>query len=141
MLPFILQDWAPSGFYDDDIEFAQEMVNEFGRTVQFIRLNRTFDDPLYPQEGTSDARAVPDETLTTKMAFLEPATEEKFGRMAITEDMIKNVDMVGFVAPGGDRDLEEFDEVLDFASYYKIDWMRTFAPGDAVIFVVMGLKR
>lgn len=122
---------------------AARLVSSSGRSVTLERFNQTSADSAKPWSGPTDPRATVDATVTTKAAFVEPASVARFGIVTVDEDLLKRSDQVMLVAPGSTitADLATFNEVVDGSVRWKIEIVRTLKPADTVMLYMIGVKR
>jgi hypothetical protein len=132
---------TPKHNYDEDLAFAIDMVQEFGREVTFVKLTAGPTDTAKPWRATTAPRDNPEETITVEGVFVEPESLERLGKARASGDFIKSAEQVLIVA--SDQDLGRFDEVIDSAdqSAWKIDNHQMLAPGNKIILHYFRVQR
>lgn len=118
---------------------AAALVKENGREVIFIKHDATLEDITQPWEGPSDARATPAATATLDAVFFNPATLSDLGIAFEVTDLVPRVEQIMMVIPGL-VNVEEFQEVLDDGTYWKIGQIEIFKPGilTALAYIAVG---
>ncbi len=118
---------------------AAVLVKENGREVTFIKHNATLADAAQPWEGPVDARTTPADTKTLDAVFFNPATLAALGISFESTDLVPRAEQIMMVIPGA-VNVEEFQEVLDDGTYWKIGHVEVFKPGtvNALAYVAVG---
>lgn len=119
---------------------AARLITENGRSVTFVALDETPAAPGQPWLGTPDPRAVPEATLVLNAAFVEPSSVVRLGLAFETSDFIKRADQIMIVAPGT-NDLEDFDEVQDSGTTWKIGDVRVLRPASTTVLAFVSVAR
>ena len=118
---------------------AAVLVKENGREVTFIKHNATLADAAQPWDGPVDARTSPAETKKLDAVFFNPATLAALGISFESTDLVPRAEQIMLVIPGV-VNVEEFQEVLDGTTYWKIGHIEIFKPGTvtALAYVAVG---
>lgn len=128
--------------YSDDVQFALEMIEEYGRAVVISKLSSEDVDPEKPWRGAGIE--TPIASMSTKAAFIIPNTSiptESRGLALdwIDEEQLRRVREVCIIAAAGMPDLKDYSLITDDSTVYKIIWGQAFRPGPIRIFYVFGL--
>lgn len=101
---------------------AQTLVAAKGRTVTFVKLDRTQDDPAKPWRGTSDPRTTPAATADVPAVIVPPRGVTFLGLSQTSTELLKRAEQIIIAAPGPNStdELETFDEVIDGSKTWKI---------------------
>jgi len=118
---------------------AAALVTENGREVTLIKHNATLADAAQPWEGPVDARTTPDSTAKLDAVFFNPATLAALGISFEATDLVPRAEQIMMVIPGT-VNVEEFQEVLDDGTYWKIGHIEIFKPGTvtALAYIAVG---
>ena len=119
---------------------ATALVKENGREVTFIKHNTTLEDITQPWEGPADARVTPAATATLDAVFFNPATLAALGISFESTDLVPRAEQIMMVIPGT-VNVEEFQEVLDGTTYWKIGHVEIFKPGGTVALAYVAVGR
>ncbi len=119
---------------------AAVLVAENGRSVTFIKHNSTLADVAQPWEGPTDARTTPDNTETMDAVFFNPATLAALGISFESTDLVPRAEQIMMVLPGT-VDLQDFQEVLDDGTYWKIGHIELFKPGTTAVLAYVAVGR
>ncbi len=122
------------------IAIAQAEIEANGREVTFIKHNSTLSDANQPWEGPTDARTSPDSTKKMFAVFFNPATMARLGITFEQNDLFPRAEQIMMVSPGT-VNVEEFQEVLDGGTYWKIGQIEIFKPGSLVALAYVGVAR
>ena len=123
---------------------AKRLVDKFGRSVTFRRLDRTtLDDAAKPWRGTATPRTTLDATVTAIAVIVPPSSASRLGLTTRDNELIKRSEQIMIVALGATStdDLSTFDEVLDGTQLWKITTVETLKPGDTTLLYFVGVKR
>ena len=119
---------------------ATALVKENGREVTFIKHNVTLADVAQPWEGPVDARTTPAETKKLDAVFFNPATLAKLGISFESTDLVPRAEQIMMVIPGA-VNVEDFQEVLDGTTYWKIGHVEVFKPGSVTALAYIAVAR
>lgn len=111
---------------------AKTLIENFGRSMTFIRLGRTATDANKPWRGPTLPRVTPDASTTVIALMVEPGNDlGQLGEQIDIPDLTTRTGKILIVAaasaPG--IDLETYDEVLDGGVYYKAVVIHALQPG------------
>ena len=111
---------------------AKTLIENFGRSMTFIRLSRAADDANKPWRSTATPRTSPDASTTVTALMVEPGNDlGALGEQVDIPDLTTRTGKILIVAaasaPG--VDLETYDEVLDDGVYYKAQVIHALQPG------------
>lgn len=120
---------------------ARVLVEENGREVTFIAHDTTLNDAAQPWEGPTDARAVPSSTATMDALFFNPGERDRLGKTFVSEDLVNRSQQIMMVLPIAGVNVEDFQEVLDEGTYWKITGIEVFKPGSVVALAYVGVSR
>ncbi len=119
---------------------AAALVKENGREVILIKHNAMLEDITQPWEGPSDARAAPAATATLDAVFFNPNTMAQLGISFESTDLVPRIEQIMMVIPGA-VNVEDFQEVLDDGTYWKIGHIEIFKPGSVVALAYIAVGR
>ncbi len=119
---------------------ASILIQENGREVIFIKHNLTLADAAQPWEGPTDARTTPDDTETMDAVFFNPATLAALGISFESTDLVPRAEQIMMVLPGT-VNLQDFQEVLDDGTYWKIGHIELFKPGSTAVLAYVAVGR
>jgi len=119
---------------------AQRLITENGRSITFIRHDKTLQDTDEPWKGPASARGTPDATSVHDAVFVEPASAVRLGIATVQEDLIMKSDQIMILAAGV-VDLTRFQEVLDGGTYWKITVIKDLKPGSTTVLSFVGVAR
>jgi len=120
------------------VALAQRLITANGRKISVVKLSGVAADPTKPWRGAGVPTAL--KTVKTSGVFLSHASNIDLGKF-ITDlgDLMKRVEQAVLI-PGG-VDLSAFDQIIDGAIIWKIDWTRELKPGTTTALYAMGVKR
>ena len=117
----------------------QDLIDDNGRLVSFVRIATTAADALKPWKK---AALTTGNTVTTRVpACFVPPSGMQLGSLGVTDDMLKRVDQVCLVAPHNSVDLSNSQKLIDGGLSWAIEWVETLKPGDVVLLYAFGVKR
>lgn len=123
--------------YTDDVAFAVEMVEEFGRGVQFVTLSETRDD-ANPLAGSTTQPTVSD---PIPAVFVAIAGLNELGASAEIRDLLKAYEQTCLVAPST-TDYEACQLIRESdGGEWKIGRVLKFMPGDTALLYYIGVNR
>lgn len=110
---------------------AKRLIDENGRTVSIIKLDKTAADPNKPWRGPVDPRATPIFTVTGKAVFV-PLGGSDLGIEWPQDNNLKRGDQVCLFAADNDtgQELEKADEIEDGAGRWAIINTQLLQPAD-----------
>jgi len=129
--------------YEEMALFAREEIDTGGRTVDIIEFGKTPKTVGKEWEGPLSSRDNPDKKVTTKAIFVNPSSLVQLGLMTISDDLVIKSQQILQVAPGNDitDDLEDFSEVIDGDTEWKIVGVQKLRPADRTLLYFIGVKR
>ena len=120
---------------------AAQLVKENGRSVTLIKHDATLADASQPWEGPADARAAPAATAVLDALFFNPAAiVAELGITFESTDLVPRAEQIMMVIPGA-VNVEDFQEVLDDGTYWKIGHIEIFKPGTVVALAYIAVGR
>lgn len=126
---------------------AQRLIENAGREVDIVRLQRTPDSLTKPWRGGATPRdddEIEDIIEGVKVVFVEPSSLVRFG-IEIKDDNAqgRHIDKICLVATESiaDAELNEYDELRDGGTSYHIWLVRHLEPGPVRLFTVLGMSR
>lgn len=128
-------------FYNDMATLAEELINEFGRDITFIRFDQAESDSNKPWLGPTDPRTTPNATADIRGIFVSPTG---MGLSTVDEDLLKRSDEICIVAPGVNSppfDLATANEMIDNSVSKKVLFTETLKPGDVTLLYFLGVAR
>lgn len=123
---------------------AQKLITANGRELQVIRNARTPTDPTKPWRGNTTPRNPPDEVYDVFGVFVPLTSSKRFlGIEQILVDENKRPQMSVLIAAQGiDKDLSEFDEIIDDdGSHWAITNGQMLRPGATRMVYAFGVRR
>ena len=122
------------------IATAKRLIKENGRSVSFIKHDKTLAISTQPWEGPTAARGTGSIKLVLDVVFVDP-DPRNLGRMSVTEDLIQRSEQIMIVVPST-NDLATFEEILDTdGTYWKIVGTQLLKPGNTAALAYVGVKR
>lgn len=110
---------------------AKRLVEKFGRTMTFIRLDRSVDDSTKPWRANADPRATPDASTDVIGVQIHPDSSRDLGSKILMPELISATEKIVLVAATSTvEDLTTYEEVLDDGVRYKINRFDVLEPGD-----------
>lgn len=127
--------------YSEVIAVADELTQEFGRQVTFVRDNETPDDANKPWGGSTGA----DTTVDLWGVFVPPNTVRQFGVTALGQgtewkDLIAFSEQIAIVYPGV-NDLRNFTYMQDGAERWNIIGLQVLKPAADNVLAFVGVRR
>lgn len=137
--------------YQKLAQTAKRLIDKNGRSITISRLDRSPLDTSKPWRGEPSPRATGgvERSLTTIGVFVHPdglrdqTMTRPFGFSAIDEELLKRFNQIVLVSGAGTsfQNLEEFDEVTDGSSSWKIELVVRLQPGDVNIMSALALAK
>ena len=121
---------------------AKVLIATYGRSVTFLRLDRTVADADKPWRGATDPIGDAVE-LATKAVFVPPASATKLGLTTETGDLLKRSSSILIVALGATapEDLSTYDVGEDGSRRWKIEGVETLKPADTTLLYFVGVSQ
>lgn len=123
------------------IATARVLLKENGREVTFIAHNTTLNDNTQPWEGPADARTAPSKTSKMDAVFFNPGERDRLGKTFVSEDLVNRSEQIMMVIPPTGVNVEDFQEVIDDGTYWKVTGSEVFKPGKIVALAYVGVSR
>lgn len=123
------------------IATAQRLITANGRSVTFVEFDSTPSVPANPWDPPTDQRGSPDATLTLDAAFVPISGLASLGLRSEIVDLAANSEQVLMCSPGATQSLEQFNEIIDGSTRWKIDFTDTLRPGAEIVLVFVGVSR
>ena len=130
--------------YTEVANEALSMIQEFGRSVSFVKFDRDPVDLAKPWRGATDPRATPESIVAGSAVFVEPSSATALGLSVDSEDsMIKRSTQIMITALGGSStiDLEGYDEVIDGSTRWRIEGVEKLKPATKALLYFVGVAR
>jgi hypothetical protein len=122
--------------YSDDVLFANEMVNEFGRLVSLSKFSTTPVTSDFPLEGSSAP------LIVTNITAVFVSTNGLGFNIDTTVGLWKEAQQAVILASDGVNDFTTFDSLIDTdMTDWKIVIAEKLQPGDTIVMFVLGVKR
>ena len=127
-------------------DLAQRLISTKGRTVTFIKLNKTTTDPNKPWRGNADPRNPPEASSSQVAVFVPISSAAMLSQRTLQDELVKRSEQMCLVGPGSQStdDLTEFDEILDSdGTRWKINFADVLQPGDKQFRILysLGVRR
>lgn len=111
---------------------AKELIEEFGRPVSFVKLQR----------GVANPRLTPAATVLATAAFVDPVSATELGLSFENYEEGRRFDEVCVVAYTSlGQSIEDFDELWDGAATLAIEYISKLQPGPLPILYGIAVKR
>lgn len=128
-------------FYSDMAAVAQEMIQEFGRTVTFVKWSRTPVDPARPEAGIDLTAST---TLSVSAVQASPDDVQDFGfELEAAESLVRKGGKIVLVSGSdvsGDG-LETYDSMEESDnSVWRVARVHKLRPGDTTLLYAVGLE-
>ncbi|MGD9210524.1 MAG: hypothetical protein PVI90_07100 [Desulfobacteraceae bacterium] len=139
--PVYVQD--PGIPQDEDLAAVQELIQDSGRQITFIRFKQDPQESDKPWKGPVDPRTIPDAVITLWGVFIQPAGMYDLGFDAVDQDLLKKVKAICLVAPESANpafDIATADELLDGTEYKKIEFVKTLRPSATTLLYYVGIS-
>lgn len=122
---------------------AKRLVDANGRSVTFVKMDRTPADASKPWRGAAAPTSSPAATLAAIGVFVEPSSASRLGISSEESDLVKRSTKIMIVAlgSGSSEDLKDYDQVLDEGNYWKITAVEQLKPGDTSLLFFVGVAR
>jgi hypothetical protein len=114
------------GTYTASRAVATKLINKFGRTVSFVREDRTAADPAAPWNGPDTSLV----TVTVKAAIIEYEVEDIDDQLVRFGDKKALVAAADVEASSATADLSQFDKMIDGTVEWTIMKVGVVDPGD-----------
>lgn len=121
---------------------ASRLIEKSGRSITFVKLNETADDPAKPWRGPPDGG---DTNLPLFGVFVPPNTVRQFGLSALGEgtefdDLVTRSEQI-IITFQGENDLRDYTEVEDRGERWGIIGLQVLRPGDTTLLAFVGVRR
>lgn len=121
---------------------VRTLIAQNGRSVTFVRLDRSPADVNKPWRSSPDPRAVPDATVAVDVVQADPTSLEELGFKAEADEAIDRDELTYIAAPpAGGQLLDTYDEVLDGTERFKITRMDVLKPAATVMLYIARCRR
>lgn len=137
--------------YQKLAQTAKRLIDKSGRSITINRLERTPADVSKPWRGEANPRATGqvESSITTIGVFVHPdglrdqEMTRPFGFSAIDQELLKRFNQMVLVSGAGTnfQNLEDYDEVSDGTSSWKIELVVKLQPGDVNIMSALALSK
>jgi len=130
--------------YDEALAVVQELIEESGRQVTFIRFKQTPEDANKPWNGPDDPDGTPDAEETLWGVFVPPSGSNDLGLKAIDNDLLKRITAICLAAPKSAApvfDITTANEVIDDSLHYKVEFVKMLKPADKTLLYIVGVSR
>lgn len=126
--------------YEPLVTDVRELLDSFGRTATFNKLNNVPPDSATPWRSTDNPRNEIVESLSVSIVPVEPSALDDLGRDDMTQDFIKRSQQILFVST--DTDLRQFDEMVDSdGSRWRITYLTELRPGSRSMLYFVGISK
>lgn len=122
---------------------AKRLIERFGRTCTFIKLDRTtVDDAAKSWRGTATPRAIPAASISAIATFVSATSAKDFGFSAEAQEEIKKAGQMCIVAHSSvATSLTDFDEIQDGSQVWRITYISMLKPGGTPLLYGMAVKQ
>lgn len=124
--------------YSEDLAFAVETINEYGRPVSFYKEAKDVDaaNPLGAPEDPTPSAPV-------KAVFVYPSGVQNLGSFGFLASTFKDFEQVAMIAPSAAvGDYYDQTHLIDFdGSTWAIGKVDKFQPGDTALLYYVGVNR
>ena len=127
--------------FAEDIAFAQEDIETFGREVTFIAFDTTPQSSSQPWKGPANPRTTPSASQTSSAVFVEPSSAVRLGMSVEASDLLKNSEQILMVSLGATVDPRIYDEVIDGSTRWKIVGLEVLRPNEEYVLAFIGVAR
>lgn len=119
--------------YAPDVQFAKDLIAEYGRFVTLMAWDSSPADPTQPWR-VGDVTTTPDKTEQVYAAWLSPSAGAALGITASREQGGRKWDAILLLPQldSGDS-LEDFNAVQSMGVTYRIDKIEDFTPGETTL--------
>ncbi len=122
--------------YTELANTAKSLVEEFGREMTFVQLDRDVAVAAQPHRGATDPRATPEKEVAGFAVVVPPSSASALGTSVVIQELLKGAGaiMIAALGPGATDDLLDFDEVVDGTKRWRItDGGQKLEPGDTTL--------
>lgn len=124
--------------YTGDIAFANEMIDEFGRSVSVSRATSGAADPNDPLAGPG----APVPPVGIRAVQIYPSGTVNLGGTRELMELFPNSSKIFMAGYDGVNDLSEFVFLVDENNTsWKIDKIQVLQPGNEIILYYIGVSR
>lgn len=129
----------------DYIELAamvEEMIDEFGRTIDLVKLGSTNDDVTKPWRGSTTPRTTGTIVPATGV-FVGPTSVAELGFLATDIEFTKRAEQILIVSAKktGANEIEDFHEVVDNTIRWRILKVHLLKPGATRLLYFIEVKQ
>jgi hypothetical protein len=123
--------------YSEDVQFARESIEEYGRDIRFYAASETVD-PANPLGSP----AAPANSDTVKAVFVYPTGLTNLGFTASVRELFKTCEQIALIGSHDTINYEAQTHVVDFDnSVWKIVRIEKFQPGAVPLLYYIGVTR
>ena len=126
--------------YSGLLASAQALIQKFGRSITFLKLDSDPANMDKPWLGATAPRSAPAGSATLYGVNVPVSSLADLGGLSKTDDLLRECELAFVVEAQGD-DLSLFHILQDGSSDYKIKVVRTLAPGDTTMLFAIGACR
>lgn len=121
---------------------ARGLVNDLGRPVTFVQLTETPADPSEPWRGADTPRNPAATEVPGDAVAVPPSSASQLGFTNLDSDFVKRAEQIFIaVVDAGQPDIEEFDEVIDGATTWKINAVEKLQPATTTLLFFVSVRR
>lgn len=125
--------------YSELLAVSKELVDEFGRTMQFRTLDNTPDDSAKPWLGNDEARS--EGNSFNAIAVNLPASGGGMGFVTNESDLLRMSSAMIILAPVDGQDPMLVEEVIDQGCAMRVTMIERLQPGDTILLYIIGVKQ
>jgi hypothetical protein len=114
--------------YRPNLATGERIISDKGRPVTLQRLQSVALSPMSPKAGSSTVV----QSLTIDAVFTDRVT-------LLGEDFHRDIEKVALIAT--DKDLTQYDRLLDGTDLFRIIRFSVFAPGNLRLLTYIGIVR
>jgi len=121
---------------------ARDLVNQAGRPVTFVQLEETPSDANEPWRGAVAPRAAANLEVSGDAVAVPPSSATQLGFSSTNEDFVQRAEQILIaVVDAGQPDIDEFDEVIDGATRWKINAVEKLQPAGTSLLFFVSVRR
>jgi len=132
-------------FYEKMAAVAEKQITKRGRSISVVKISRTPTDASKPWRADDTPREDTDleDSILTMGAFVEPSSLVHFGFTSEDSELVKRSKQVVLIAGKSvnQADIDQYDEIWDGATIWKIDRTIRLKPGPVTLLYVVGLSQ
>lgn len=127
--------------YTEMLATAQELIEEFGRSITVRRLTNTPADANKPWRGAANPASPISAQVTLAAVGVPPYSLIELGKKTLTPELSQRSTLIFIAAPDdAATDITGFDEVVDAdGKVYRITELHTLRPASTTLLHYIGV--